>query len=118
MRIYLKPLLQLTGGLKEVKDILSQVEIIWKYNSVLLKKLEQVNESSICNFYNLQRVENWSPAESAISDIFLSLVDYLKVYSSYITKYNERLEMLSKASKEYPNISTFLDKTQAGLGTQ
>jgi hypothetical protein len=56
-----------------IKNIFSDIEAILKYNELLLEELES-------------RFPTWSPTE-LISDIFLSYMDYLKIYSSYVRSF-------------------------------
>uniref|UniRef100_A0A6B2L7W0 DH domain-containing protein n=1 Tax=Arcella intermedia TaxID=1963864 RepID=A0A6B2L7W0_9EUKA len=71
----------------DVKNIFSCAEIILSYNRELLNNLEIV-------------LKNWDPKLSKIGEVFSSMVDFLKIYSAYVSNYTTALNTLEKCKKD------------------
>ena len=75
--------------LLDVKAIHVGITIILGYSNILLNKL-------------MPRVQNWSPRQ-CLADVFLSLTDYMKVYTQYVKDYTPLVQQLvvSKSNPEF-----------------
>eukprot|EP01132_Coremiostelium_polycephalum_P006105 gene6105-7608_t len=93
--IYQPPL-----SLDEVKIVFSQIEVILSYNSQLLDKLKE-------------RVRSGWQFHQQIGDIFLEMIDFLKVpYSHYIINFPACLKVLENASKR-PSYVLFIQQCKS-----
>ncbi|GAM17732.1 hypothetical protein SAMD00019534_009070 [Acytostelium subglobosum LB1] len=83
--------------LDEVKTVFSQIEVIHLYNSQLLAKFEQ-------------RLGGELNESIRIGDVFLDIIDFLKVpYSHYIINFPASLKILEAASKR-PSFMLFIQQ--------
>ncbi|KAF2076697.1 hypothetical protein CYY_002010 [Polysphondylium violaceum] len=86
----------------EVKIVFSQIEVLLLYNSMLLDKLS----SRVLN-------SGWGENQQKIGDIFLEMIDFLKVpYSHYIMNFPACLKVLEKASKR-PSYVLFIQECKS-----
>eukprot|EP01127_Copromyxa_protea_P009216 TRINITY_DN2157_c0_g1_i3.p1 TRINITY_DN2157_c0_g1~~TRINITY_DN2157_c0_g1_i3.p1 ORF type:complete len:804 (-),score=191.09 TRINITY_DN2157_c0_g1_i3:181-2592(-) len=72
-----------------LKDIFSNSEIIYGYNTIILKQLRA-------------RMAKWYTEEMSVGDIFLKFVDFLKVYTAYVNNYSKALHTLGRYAEEQP----------------
>lgn len=85
---YLNPLRLAVDNKKEIitpadiKNIFGGIEVIYQYNSALLKTLEQ-------------RVAQWSDAQT-LADIFSEMTVYLKAYNPYISSYTNAMDTIDR----------------------
>jgi len=87
---------------EEVKIVFSQIEVLLLYNSMLLDKLS----SRVLN-------SGWGEHQQKIGDIFLEMIDFLKVpYSHYIINFPACLKVLEKASKR-PSYVLFIQECKS-----
>jgi len=63
------------------------------------------------------RVENWSPTQ-CLGDIFLTITNYLKVYTSYVQHYDDALEVLSECKKKSKFLHFLEDARENDAGGQ
>jgi len=70
---------------EEVKGLFSDIEIILGYNSQLLEDL-------------VPRIQHWN-ASQCLGDIFLKIISFLKVYTTYVKQYDHALEILNNLKK-------------------
>jgi hypothetical protein len=84
-----KPILEA----EQVTAIFSDMEIIYSFNSQLLKDLTPI-------------VQNWS-VRQCLGAIFLKIMDFLKIYSGYIQNFNTALDVLHQCRKK-SSIDKFL----------
>eukprot|EP01119_Soliformovum_irregulare_P021238 TRINITY_DN7030_c0_g1_i1.p1 TRINITY_DN7030_c0_g1~~TRINITY_DN7030_c0_g1_i1.p1 ORF type:complete len:772 (-),score=249.29 TRINITY_DN7030_c0_g1_i1:38-2353(-) len=78
---------------ENLNNIFSDIEMILNLNTKLLTDLSPI-------------VKNWSP-RARLGKIFLNIADFLKIYSKYISNFNNSLETLEKCKKK-PNFEKFL----------
>lgn len=79
----------------EIRLIFSETEVLLNYNRLLLVQLEQ-------------RVLKWN-VHQCLGDIFLQIAGYLKIYSQYVSHYNEAMRVLTECKKQKP-FRKFLDE--------
>jgi len=70
----------------EIRAIFSELEVLLNYNNLLLVQLEQ-------------RVAKWG-VHQRLGDIFLQIASYLKIYSQYVSNYNEAMRILAECKKQ------------------
>eukprot|EP01130_Rhizamoeba_saxonica_P006137 TRINITY_DN2436_c0_g1_i5.p1 TRINITY_DN2436_c0_g1~~TRINITY_DN2436_c0_g1_i5.p1 ORF type:complete len:713 (-),score=172.49 TRINITY_DN2436_c0_g1_i5:1884-4022(-) len=78
-----------------IKDIFSDLNLIYSINSKLYTLIEE-------------RIHNWAPHE-CLADIFIQMVQFLKVYTKYIQNYSNAITLYHKLTiKPKSNFSVFL----------
>eukprot|EP01119_Soliformovum_irregulare_P010167 TRINITY_DN2489_c0_g1_i1.p1 TRINITY_DN2489_c0_g1~~TRINITY_DN2489_c0_g1_i1.p1 ORF type:complete len:651 (-),score=235.46 TRINITY_DN2489_c0_g1_i1:21-1685(-) len=70
---------------ERIKSIFTDITIILGYNSKLLEDISK-------------RMENWDP-NRCLGDIFLTITQYLKVYTNYVQKYEATLLVIHELRK-------------------
>eukprot|EP00027_Filamoeba_sp_ATCC50430_P016850 CAMPEP_0168571736 /NCGR_PEP_ID=MMETSP0413-20121227/17521_1 /TAXON_ID=136452 /ORGANISM="Filamoeba nolandi, Strain NC-AS-23-1" /LENGTH=753 /DNA_ID=CAMNT_0008604661 /DNA_START=30 /DNA_END=2291 /DNA_ORIENTATION=+ len=70
----------------QLKTIFSDIVLIHSLNEQLLKELKPI-------------VENWSP-NKCLGQIFIKIMDFLKIYSGYIQNFNASLDCIHQCSKK------------------
>lgn len=94
-----------SGGTKsiisrdEIKTLFSDVEIIVNFNTLILDGLSN-------------RLSQWDPSKTKISDIFISINSFLKCYVEYVNNYNDSMSLLGKLVKRNPKFETFIAKVE------
>lgn len=84
---------------EDVKTLFSNVEIIFAYNSMLLEGLKS-------------RMNSWS-SQQKIGDVFLSMADFLKCYTTYVNNYDEAHLLLRNLVKENPKFAKFIEEVRS-----
>jgi len=83
---------------EDIRDIFSQIEVICNYNQNIALKLQE-------------RIEKWHWTQQ-LGDIFLEMMDFLKVYIQYVNNYNVSLEKLEKLNA-IPEFSSWLQQQES-----
>jgi len=83
---------------KLIKQMFPEVQSIYGINSELLSHLEE-------------RFQNWSQTQT-IGDVFLKLVEYLRIYVGLVNNYNSVVETITKCCDDYPAFKVFLEECQ------
>jgi len=80
----------------EIRFIFSDIRPIHFFNTKLAEDLAE-------------RLGNWSPTQ-CIGDIFLKLMEFMKVYKLYVQNYSRSLTLLDKLQRKNPKFSKFLEE--------
>jgi hypothetical protein len=102
IRVYLEPL-RGDGGLASSDDlsmIFLNVEIILAVNEELLALLETVLPN-----------QNKIDGETEVGNVFLKIIDFLKMYSFYCSKYKNGIMHSSKCEEKNPMYAKFLKES-------
>jgi len=83
----------------DVRALFSQVEVIYNYNFKVMVRLEE-------------RVNEWSWTQK-LGDLFLEMMDWLKVYIQFVNNYNMALQKLDYLNG-MPAFVEWIDKVQHG----
>lgn len=86
----------------QIKTLFSDIEVILNFNITLQTEIET-------------RIQTWSPSH-VISDIFLRIMSFLKVYSNYVASFDRAIaiyEDLMKTNKLFPSFIADLRVTKS-----
>ncbi|EGC36722.1 hypothetical protein DICPUDRAFT_46997 [Dictyostelium purpureum] len=86
---------------QQVRSIFSQIEIIYRYNSLILEKLQNRNKI-------------WYSSGQKIGDIFIEMSEFLKVYTIYVNNYNNSIQTITECM-ENQKFAALLDKNRNQL---
>ena len=84
---------------RQIRVMFPEVQAILMVNVDLLGRLEE-------------RVQQWSPTQT-IGDVFLGMVNSLRVYVGLVNGYNTAVETINKLQQESPQVKAFLDECKA-----
>lgn len=84
-----------------IKDLFSDIEIIYNVNSVLLK---QLNEA----------MRNWGPS-TQLGSIFVYIMNFLKVYTNYVSVADTQLSTYDSLLKNNKLFPKFIEAVRMGL---
>ncbi|KAK5582495.1 hypothetical protein RB653_004080 [Dictyostelium firmibasis] len=98
---YLKPS-EAFLSTQQVRSIFSQIEIIHRYNSLILEKL-------------VSRNKIWYSSGQKIGDIFIEMSAFLKVYTIYVNNYNNSIQTITECM-EIPKFASLLEKNRNQFG--
>jgi len=104
IKVFLKPLQDdyvCAIEKEELRNLFSDIELIYQFNKMLLVQLES-------------RLREWS-TDQTLGDVFLQVMEFLKVYSNYIQNYDNSISMMSKLQKR-EDFSNFLLECKKELG--
>eukprot|EP01111_Echinosteliopsis_oligospora_P009558 TRINITY_DN2823_c0_g1_i1.p1 TRINITY_DN2823_c0_g1~~TRINITY_DN2823_c0_g1_i1.p1 ORF type:complete len:446 (+),score=91.59 TRINITY_DN2823_c0_g1_i1:687-2024(+) len=79
----------------EIRAIFSEMDAILGLNTLLLQDLES-------------RVASWN-VHQRLGDIFITIANFLKIYTQYCANYNEAMRVLLECKKQ-PKFSKFIDE--------
>ncbi|KAG9288300.1 hypothetical protein G9A89_021331 [Geosiphon pyriformis] len=82
------------ASLEDITALFGNIEQLLSLHEQLLKQLEE-------------RYSNWSPNE-LISDIFLQIAPYLKMYTTYLKSFPQALATMERLNKESQSFKKFL----------
>jgi len=68
-------------NITDIKVIFSEIDVILNYNQMMQMQLTE-------------RVSKWN-AEQRVGDIFLGMIEFMKVYTQYVKNFNDALKTLS-----------------------
>ena len=91
VEVFLSPLEQVVGtrnqiiSPEQIKQVFSDIKIILSFNTKLLSELEPI-------------VTKWFPY-ACFGNVFVSICQYLKVYTSYVQNYNSSLAVFNQLAK-------------------
>lgn len=88
-----------------LKSIFSNIEVIYKYNTLIQNKVKS-------------RVEKWFTEGMMMGDVFLKFADFLKVYTSYVNNYNQAFKNLTELYRDNPAVREALEKSRSHPHTQ
>lgn len=83
-----------------VKSILSSIEVIKGYNTIILQSLTV-------------RMAKWD-TKTKVGDIFLQMAEYLKAYTQYSSLYSQFLEDIDELCQKDKKFSTWVDELRNG----
>lgn len=86
---------------QKLKHLFSDIELIYNFNKTLHSDIEQ-------------RLSVWSPSQK-ISDIFLSIMGFLKVYSNYVSTYDQSLRVYEEIKSEEKLFTQFIFETSSKM---
>eukprot|EP00007_Cunea_sp_BSH-02190019_P000655 CAMPEP_0174243510 /NCGR_PEP_ID=MMETSP0417-20130205/31933_1 /TAXON_ID=242541 /ORGANISM="Mayorella sp, Strain BSH-02190019" /LENGTH=1204 /DNA_ID=CAMNT_0015323043 /DNA_START=60 /DNA_END=3670 /DNA_ORIENTATION=- len=97
--LYVQPLRNMPELLDPMhhKNVFEGIEVILGTNEQLLQRLQD-------------RKEHWFSQGQRVGDIFCEMGDYLRMYASYVNKYNSSLAALEQASRSNSKFQQFLNK--------
>lgn len=72
-----------------IKDIFNNADVIYNYNTLILSKLRN-------------RMDKWYEEGMRVGDIFVKMVDFLKVYTAYVNNYSKALQTLAEYAEVQP----------------
>ncbi|KAM9963498.1 hypothetical protein ACTFIW_006729 [Dictyostelium discoideum] len=98
---YLKPS-EAFLSTQQVRSIFSQIEIIHRYNSLILEKL-------------VSRNKIWYSSGQKIGDVFIEMSAFLKVYTIYVNNYNNSIQTITECM-EIPKFASLLEKNRNQFG--
>ena len=124
IQLYIKPIQAMNESGKPLiseisfREIFSTVELLFNMHAQFLQKLEKAlltkhpstpppNNNNNNNNNEIQHLED----EIKIGDVFLGLVDCLRMYRNYISNYDKSIDALS-TSLENPKFKLYLDTQQ------
>jgi len=84
--------------LDDIKNIFSEIEVIYGLNQFLLKELEG-------------KMEKWHP-NAMVGGIFIRMTKVLNWYTQYVNNYNNAFSTLTRLKTTNPEFSQFLSKTE------
>ena len=130
IQIYIKPLQSMANNGKPLltenafREIFSTIELLFKMHSQFLQKLEKSIQSknysntnlpsdlNINNNNNNDNNNNEFEDEVRVGDVFLGLVDCLRMYRNYISNYDKSIDALS-LSLENQKFKAFVEAQHA-----
>ncbi|KAJ6249953.1 faciogenital dysplasia protein [Anaeramoeba flamelloides] len=96
---YMGPLkAQKVIGNEELKSLFPGIEIIYQYNSKLLSQLQE-------------KFEAYTP-NTQIGPIFLTFSQFLKVYTTFVNRFEQSMDLYNQLSSKNKKFGKFLDKTR------
>eukprot|EP01130_Rhizamoeba_saxonica_P016478 TRINITY_DN7626_c0_g1_i1.p1 TRINITY_DN7626_c0_g1~~TRINITY_DN7626_c0_g1_i1.p1 ORF type:complete len:708 (-),score=155.76 TRINITY_DN7626_c0_g1_i1:72-2132(-) len=110
---FYQPLKEVSDSLKKkkkpwitddnIKTLFSDLNIIYGFNHKLYLQLEE-------------RLENWTPFK-CLADIFLQMVQFLKVYTAYVQNYTSAISLYQELTrKDKSRFSSFLKEIRETKG--
>ncbi|PRP88360.1 hypothetical protein PROFUN_03274 [Planoprotostelium fungivorum] len=91
---------QVSGLTREdIRDVFSQIEVIFAYHESIYEELQT-------------RMKDWKWT-SHLGDIFINMVDFLKVHTAYVNNYPTALASLNRLKGTNPAFAEWLRKTES-----
>eukprot|EP00727_Mastigamoeba_balamuthi_P006469 m51a1_g2442 putative domain containing protein (1553) ;mRNA; r:861225-867164 len=94
--VFQKPAAQMLNDQLQ-RRIFSNLQIILKYNQLLLKKINE-------------RMKDWDNSDQKLGDIFSQVVKFLKVYTVYVNNYPTSFAAVQEAVESNKNFAQHLEK--------
>ncbi|KAJ3001024.1 hypothetical protein HDV02_000093 [Globomyces sp. JEL0801] len=102
---YIEPLLKLSDTPNEIIPRKVIHDIFYSHEGILATNQELRNQLQ-------DRIIHWNQGLDQTGDIFLNLIPYLKIYSLYVTKFNNSMSLVSDLNTKNPEFAKFLKKNQ------
>jgi len=100
IQLYMAPLMASTVFPQDqIKQIFSVIELIYKNHVDMLNEIDQ-------------RVAKWSDNQ-LLGDIFAKRADYLKIYTEYVTNYENNILVQTQLNAKYKQFPAFLKEVKS-----
>eukprot|EP01105_Mastigella_eilhardi_P019085 TRINITY_DN4474_c0_g1_i1.p1 TRINITY_DN4474_c0_g1~~TRINITY_DN4474_c0_g1_i1.p1 ORF type:complete len:1406 (-),score=376.29 TRINITY_DN4474_c0_g1_i1:102-4319(-) len=99
VKVFFVPLKAIVND-QDHKRIFSDVQVILNFSTVLMNKLAE-------------RMKNWNATQQKMGDVFLHMMSFFKIYTSYIKNYELSFNTVNECKQKYKDFAPFLEKARA-----